>query len=160
LVVPGNAILLCQDATILFHSAPFQRLGGNHQNSVHIGGGDGGVGSNRPETVVAKGGKEVLSHRTVVSKPLRVMAAEVPAGEGERSNLAETLLSVDRLEILFLMHVRAGGETDLSFDDRDLGIAQADFVAGIDDGVGANGRGVGKVVPRHVSPGSKRGVLA
>jgi len=54
---------------------------------------------------VAKGGKEVLSHRPVVAELLRVLAEIVPTGEAQSSNLNEHLLPFDGLEILLFVSV-------------------------------------------------------
>ena len=54
---------------------------------------------------MAKGGKEVLSHRPVVAELLRVLAEIVPTGEAQSSNLNEHLLPFDGLEILLFVSV-------------------------------------------------------
>jgi len=54
-------------------------------------------------------------------------------------------LAVHRLEVFLLPVVRDTGKRHLLFDHRDARITYADLVAGVDDWVGAGGRGVGEM---------------
>src|SRR5262245_42839896 len=79
--------------------------------------------------------EEILSHRAVMAELFRVLTDEIPTGELKPSDFFEHLFAIHRPEVLLLVAVRTGGEPHLSFDDRDVGITQSDFVAGIGVGV-------------------------
>jgi hypothetical protein len=87
---------------------------------------------------VAEGRKEVLRHGTIVAKLFRIMANEVPARQLKAANLPQHCFSIHRLEVFLLGLVRNGSKRHLSFDCCDRSVSQADLIAGIDDGLGAD----------------------
>ena len=55
-----------------------QRLDGDHQDARHVAGVDGRRRTDRPYAIIAKGGEEILGHRSVVAELLGVMACLLP----------------------------------------------------------------------------------
>ena len=78
-----------------------------------------------------------------MAKLLRIMADEVPTREIKLPDLSQHVFPVYRPEVLLLGDVGGESKSDLTFDDRYVAITQADLVAGIDDGISANGCRVG-----------------
>jgi len=74
--------------------------------------------------------EELLAHRTVVAKLLRVVTDVIPAREVQRAELPEYLFTVHGLEVFLFCHVRGEGEIHLTFDDCHGRIAQTNFVTG------------------------------
>src|SRR5262249_19220832 len=82
----------------------------DRQNALQIARVDGRVGPNRPQAIVPKGGKELLGHRTVVTKLARIVAVSDPL---QKSGLVKddrcSIANDDaRREIAFAHHVVHG----------------------------------------------------
>jgi len=95
-----------------------------------------------------------------VAKPRRLLTDIVPASEAHPSDFAEHLFSSHRPEVFLSVAVGVGGEAHQTLDDRDRLIAQPDFVAGIDDGPGADGGGVGQVSSGNIGLMPDGGIVA
>src|SRR5205823_2649961 len=78
------------------------------------------------------------------------MTDEVPTGRIKPADLFQHFFSVDRSEVLFLGCVGYDSDAHLGLDDRNVAITQADFVTGIDMGIGSNGCRVSQTVARNV----------
>jgi hypothetical protein len=115
-------------------------LGRYHEDAIDVRRGDGDRSSNGPDSVVTERGEEVLSSRAIVPELAGVLANEIPAREAQFSDFCQHAFSVHRLEVFLLVHIGAGGEAHVTFDDGDVGIAQPDLVAGIDAGSRADRR--------------------
>src|SRR5262245_34761159 len=102
---------------------------------------------------MTEGRKEVLRHRSIVAKLLRIVANEVPARKLQAANLSQHFLSIHRLKVFLLGLVRTSSKRHLTFDHRDRIVSQADLIAGVDDGFSAHGRSVGQIPSRHISSG-------
>src|ERR1041385_6984532 len=85
-----------------------------------------------------------------MAKVLWVMTDVVPTGRIKPPNLSQHFFSVYRPEVLLLGGVRGESISNLTLDDVDVGITQADLVAGIDNGIGANDCRVSQTVCRHI----------
>jgi len=120
----------------------FQGLDAHYEDPVHIPGVDGNVRSNGADAVVAEGAKEVLGDRPIVTELFGILADVVPTGNRQSREFRERRLGAQRLEVFFSVFVRSEGIGHVTFDNGDCGIAQANFVTGIDNGAAAYGRGV------------------
>ncbi len=88
----------------------------------------------------------------------RVMPNEVPASETQPPDSAEHLLSFHRPKVLLFIAVGAGGEAHPPFDDRDSGVAQMNFVTGVNGGPRTDGGGVVQIGARAAA-GDNIGVV-
>src|SRR5262249_60338791 len=102
---------------------------------------------------MTEGRKEVLRHRSIVAKLLRIVANKVPARKLQAANLSQDFFSIHRLKVFLLGLVRTSSKRHLTFDHRDRIVSQADLIAGVDDGFSAEGRSVSQIPSRHISSG-------
>ena len=68
-------------------------------------------------------------------------------------SLPQHLFSIHGLKIFLLGLVRTGSKRHLPLDHRDISVAQAVFIAGIDEGSLADSRSVGQIASRHIGSG-------
>src|SRR5262245_38085600 len=87
-------------------------VGSGHQNPRHVAGVDRRRGPNGPDAVMAKGGKEVLGHGTIVAEVSWVLSDMVPALHGPLADLVEYLLPIYGLKVLLLVSIGDGGKSD------------------------------------------------
>jgi hypothetical protein len=80
------------------------------------------------------------------------VAYEVPARKLKAANLSQHFFSIHRLEVFFLGLVRNRSKSDLP--------SQADLIAGIDDGICPDSRGVGQIPKSHIGSSPDDGVEA
>jgi hypothetical protein len=99
---------------------------------------------------VPKRGIKLLGDWPVVAKPFRIIIPVIPGRETEIPNLRQNFITVDTLEVLLLVPVGSEGIGHRSFNDRDIGVTQANLVAGIDSSMGANGSSISEGIRGYV----------
>ena len=81
-----------------------------------------GLRADLSDSVIPEGRIEVLRHRSIVAKLLRIVVNKVPTRKLQAANLSQHFFSIDRLKAFLLGLIRRGTKHHLPLDHRDSGV--------------------------------------